>query len=63
MKALINLSSKINAIHSFYAMDLSFCIRKTNNILQKIDRPYLYTFGRTIADYLVKDKLKGIYFF
>ena len=57
VKAMIDLDSEVNAMHSIYATKLGFRTKKIDVGIQKIDKSYLDTFGMVIADCLVKDKL------
>ena len=63
MRALINSSSEVNAMHSAYATKLGLCTRKIDVSAQKIDGSYLDIFGIVIVDYSVKDKLGKFQFF
>ena len=63
IKALINLGSKVNAMHPTYATKLGLHARKIDVDAQKIDGSHLDTFGIVIADCSVKDKLGKIRFF
>ena len=61
--ALINLSSKVNAMTPAYAKQLGFQVRKTDVGAQKIEGSLLRTFGMVIAGFQVEDKLGKIRFF
>lgn len=58
MKALIDLGSEVNIIHSVYATNLALCTRKTDVEISKIDASRLHTFGILVAGFLVKDKMR-----
>ena len=57
------MGSKVNAIHSTYAIKLGLCARKTNVGAQKIDGSNLDNFEIVIVDCSVKDKLGRVRFF
>ena len=57
MRALINLSSEVNIVHSTYVTKLGLHAKKIDVGEQKIDGSYLNTFKIVIANYLVKNKL------
>ena len=63
MRALIDLGSKVNAMHSTYATKLGLRARKIDVGAQKIDGSHLDTFEMVIADCFVKDKLKRVRLF
>ena len=63
VRVLIDLGSKINAIHPAYTTKLGLCARKIEINAQKIDRFYLDTFEIVIVDCPMKNKLKRIQFF
>ncbi len=63
LKALIDLDSKDNAMHSVYTTKLGLRVRKTNFGVQKIDWYCSKTFSMVIANFLVNDKLDEIWFF
>ena len=63
VRALIDLSSKINIIHLTYTTKLGLCARKVNISAHKIDESHLDIFEMVIADCLIKDKLKSFQFF
>ena len=63
VKALLNSSSKVNAINPNYAWKLGLEIQKTNVGAQKIDGSALETFGMIIADFEVEDKTSRPRFF
>ena len=63
VKALINLGSKVNAMHPAYVTKLGLHARKINVNAQKIDESHLNTFRIVIADCLVKNKLRRVQFF
>ena len=56
VRALLDSSSKVNAISLAYAKRLGFKTQKTNVEAQKIDGSALETFGMVIADFQVEDK-------
>ena len=56
VKALLNRSSKVNAMSSAYAKRLGLKTWKTNVGAQKIDSSALETFWIVIADFHVEDK-------
>ena len=63
VRALIDLGSKVNAMHTTYATKLGLHIRKIDIGAQKIDKSHLDTFEIVITDCLVKDKLGRVRFF
>ena len=63
MRSLIDLGSKINAMHPAYATKLSLRARKIDVGAEKIDRSYLDTFEMVIADCSGKNKLGRVRFF
>ena len=63
MSALINLGSKVNAMHLIYAKKLGLNIRKTDVKTQKIDSTTLKTFRMVIAAFLVHDRARKVGFF
>ena len=63
MRALIDSSNKVNAMHPTYATKLGFHDRKIDVGIQKINRSHLDTFGMVIADCSVKNKLGRVQFF
>ena len=63
MRALIDSSSKVNAMHPAYATKLGLRARKIDVGAKKIDRSHLETFGMVIADCSVEDKLRRVRFF
>ena len=63
MRSLINLGSKVNAIHPTYATKLGLRTRKINISVTKINGSYLDTFEIVMTDYLVKNKLGRVRFF
>ena len=63
MTAIINWSSKINAMYSAYTIKLDLYTRKIYIGIQKINRSHLNTFGIVIADCLAKNKLEKVCFF
>ena len=56
VRALLDSSSKVNAMSPAYAGKLGLHIRKTNDGAQKIDGSALKTFEMVIADFQVEDK-------
>lgn len=56
VRFLIDLNSKINAIHSAYAIKLGFYTKKIDVNIQKINGFYLDTFKIVIVDCLIKNK-------
>ena len=63
VKALIDLSGKVNIMYPAYTTKLGFHTRKINVNVQKIDGSHLDTFEMVIADCSVKDKLERVQFF
>lgn len=63
MSTLINLDSKVNAMHPTYAKKLGFVIWKINVKAQKIDGTILKNFGIVIAAFSVDNRAKKICFF
>ena len=63
IRALIDSGSKINAMHSAYAMKLGLRARKIDVNVQKINRSHLDIFRIVIADCSVRDKLGRVWFF
>ena len=63
VKALLDSSSKVNAMNPDYARKLRLKIRRTNVGAQKIDGSALETFGMVIADFQVEDKASRPRFF
>ena len=63
VRALVNLSSEVNAMTPTYAAKLGFKVRKTDIKAQKIDSFILKTFGIVLADFQVEDKLGRARFF
>ena len=63
VKALLNSSSKINAINPAFAQKLSLYIGKINVGPQKINGFALITFGVVITDLKIEDKTGGSRFF
>ena len=63
IKALIDSSSKVNAIHPTYITNLGLRTMKINVSTQKVDRSHLNIFKMVIADCSVKDKLEIVRFF
>ena len=63
VRALIDLGSKVNAMHPAYATKLGLHARKINVGAQKINGSHLDTFKMVIADYSFKNKLKRVRFF
>ena len=63
VRALIDLGSKVNAMHPTYATKLSLRIGKIDVSTPKIDRFHLDTFEIILADCPVKDKLERVWFF
>ena len=63
MRALIDSSSEVNAMHPAYTTKLGLCAKKIDVGAQKINRSHLDIFRMVIADCLVKDKLRRVRFF
>ena len=63
MRALIDLGSKVNAIHPAYTTKLGLCTRKIDVNVQKINESHLDIFEIVIADCSVQDKLERVQFF
>ena len=63
IQALIDSSSKVNAMTPAYAKQLGLWTQKTNVGAYKIDGPSLRTFGMVIAGFQVEDKLGRARFF
>ena len=63
VRALIDSSSEVNAMHSAYTTKLGLRARKIDVGAQKIDGSHLDTFGIVIADCSVKNKLERVRFF
>lgn len=63
IQALINFSSKINAITLAYVAELGFTTQKTSIGVQKIDNLLLEIYDIVLARFLIQDNLKKIYFF
>ena len=63
VRALIDLSSEVNAMHPTYATKLGLRTRIIDVGVQKIDRSHLDTFEMVIANFSVKDKLGRVWFF
>lgn len=63
IQALLNSSSKLNAMNSVYAKKLGHCVKQTNIRAQKIDRSHLNTFKMVIVDFLLQDQLEKVWFF
>ena len=63
MRALIDSSSEVNAMHPAYATKLGLRAKKIDVNVQKIYRSHLDTFGMVIVNYSVKDKLGRVRFF
>lgn len=59
----INSDNEINAITLTYAARLGLFIWKTNVGAQKIDKLTLVMYNIVIAQFLIQDKLKGVWFF
>ena len=62
-RALIDLGSKVNAIHPAYTTKLGLHARKIDVGIQNIDGSHLNTFRIVIIDCSVKNKLKRVGFF
>ena len=63
MVALLDLGSKVNAIHPIFTRELGLPIRPTDIRTQKIDSIMLDTFEMVIAAFLVTDKANQVRFF
>lgn len=63
VKALIDSGSEVNVMHLTYATKLGLCTKKVDVGLQKINGFYLDIFRIVIADCMVKNKFRKIYFF
>ena len=63
MSALLDLSSKINAIHPVFAERLGLVIQTTNVSTQKIDGTTLETYRMVIAVFSVSDQANKVRFF
>ena len=63
VKALLDSSSKVNAMSLAFARKLGLHIRKTNIKAQKMDNSALEIFGMVIADLEVEDKAGRSRFF
>ena len=53
--ALLDLGSKVNAMHPAFAKNLGFVVQTTNVGTQKIDGTTLETYGMVVAAFLVTD--------
>ena len=60
MRALIDLSSKINAIYPVYTIKLCLYARKIDASMQKIKKSDLDIFKIVIADCFIKNKLERV---
>ena len=60
---LLDLGSKVNAIHLTFAKELSLSIRLTDVGIQKIDGIILDTFGMVVITFSVTDKANQVRFF
>lgn len=60
INALINISNIVNIIYLNYTRKISFCTRKTNINMQKIDIAYLNIFKIIVLNYLIKNKLERV---
>ena len=63
VKALLDSSSKVNAMNLNYAWKLGLKIRRTNVGAQKIDGSALKTFGIVIADFQIENMASKPRFF
>lgn len=54
----MDANSKVNRIYPVYTTKLNFYTKKIYLDVQKIDGSHLDTFGKIIADYLIKKKLE-----
>ena len=63
VRALLNNSSKVNAMNPDYTWKLGLKIRRTNIGAQKIDGSALEIFGMVIADFQMEDKASRPRFF
>ena len=63
VRALLNSSSKVNAMNLAYIEKLGFKTQKTNIGAQKIDGSAFETFAMVIADFRVEDKVGRPRFF
>ena len=63
VQALINLKSKVNAIHPTFAKQLGLLIRPTDVGAQKIDGTTLDTYGMVVAAFSVKNRANRVRFF
>ena len=63
VRALVDSSSKVNAMTPAYAAKLGLKVQKTDIGAQKIDGSTLKTFGMILADFQVEDKLGRARFF
>ena len=63
VRALVDLSSEVNAMHPTYVMKLGLHARKIDVSVEKIDGFYLDIFAMVIVDCSVKDKLGTVRFF
>ena len=61
--ALINSSSKVNAMTSAYASKLGLRVCRTNIGAQKIDGSTFKTFKMVLANFQVEHKLRRAWFF
>lgn len=59
-RALIDLGSKINAMHFTYITKLGLYTKKINVSTQKINGSHLDTFRLVIIDRFIKNKLKKV---
>ena len=63
MQALIDLRSKVNAIHLSFAKQLGFFIRPTDVGVKKIDGTMLDTYRIVVVAFSVVDKANQVRFF
>ena len=63
VRALVDLSSKVNAMTPTYTAKLGFKVRKTDIEAQKIDGSTIETFEMVLANFQVEDKLGRSQFF
>ena len=63
MSVLLDLGSKVNAIHLTFARELGFLIKPTDVRAQKIDGTMLVTFRIVVATFSITDKANQVRFF
>lgn len=63
VRALIDLSNKVNAMTPIYASKLGLKVYSINIEAQKIDGSTFKIFGMVLASFQVEDKLERVRFF